>query len=115
MPAVIHLLVPNMSATLFADLSAPGVTEAVKLASNIAVALSGTATNVEVVIERSARNPDGTPTWVKVGASITGNLTTGIDVQAYLEPGTAWWRARVVTLTGGNVKIDISGRNGVSQ
>ncbi|MFC3693432.1 hypothetical protein [Chenggangzhangella methanolivorans] len=102
-------------APIFADtqsrsLTAAGdATEGLPLSGHLAVAISGAATAVELVVERSAVDPAGSPRWAKAGDSVVLNPSAAPTVRAYLEPGAAWWRVRVISIAGGAVVVDLTG------
>ena len=85
--------------------------------TNIIAALSGTATSVTAVVERSAVNPallvngsaQGAVTSPADAAGITGNLATGVAPNIYTESGVGWWRIRVTAISGGNCIASLSG------
>ncbi len=77
--------------------------------STLAVQVTGAATNVVLVVERSTLDPQkGSPDAVVV-EQITGSAVAGIAPRGYDEPASAWWRVRAVTLAGGPVKAVVSG------
>lgn len=92
-----------------------GVTDWILLSNYIAVSVSGSATSVSIMVERSVTEPTG-----KIGATpvaaddapIQGNPSQGMSPVAYMEPGAAWWRIRVLDLAGGNVFVSLSGTEG---
>lgn len=92
--------------------AAPTSTPPVRLAGQVAVQITGTATAITAAIERSVVDPgaDGsTGAWAPARAPITGNPSTGIEVLAFYEPGVAWWRVRVTAMTGAAAAVALSG------
>lgn len=76
----------------------------------VLVQITGTATAIEAVVERSTEDPAGTPNWAPAETTpITGDLTAGIAPRRYLEPARAYWRVRFVTVTGGSLKLYMVG------
>lgn len=96
--------------TLFDQtLSGLGSTDPVRLHGNVAVQVTGSATAIDAIVERSTRD-SANPNWAPAeDTHITGNPSTGIVVRGYAEPAAGYWRVRVVTLTGGDVTISVSG------
>ena len=96
----------------FEILEAVGTTSpAIRLQGTVTVQLSGTATEISAVVERSSRSPGGgEENWAPAeDEAFAGNLSAGIAPREYAEPAVGWWRVRVPTLTGGDVKISIIG------
>lgn len=80
--------------------------------TNVAVGLSGTATSVTAVIERSGRDPSGPSGASSAPADttgLTGNLATGVPANIYEEPGVGWWRVNITASSGGTVLASLSG------
>ncbi len=76
----------------------------------LAVAVTGVATAVEIAIERSASSPfNNGARWASAGSSIIINPSVAPEAFYYAEPGVGWWRARLVSITGASVKVDITG------
>lgn len=98
--------------TLHLTLSAPGVTDWVCLANNIAVQITGTATSITALVERSTKNPADAANAAPADAPITGSPVAGIQPVPYLEPGVAWWRVNVTAVAGGDAVIALSGTAG---
>lgn len=98
--------------SLHHPLSAPGVTDWVCLANNIAVQITGTATSITALVERSTQNPAAAANPATVDAPITGSPLAGIQPTPYLEPGVAWWRVNVTAVAGGDALIALSGTAG---
>ena len=81
-------------------------------ATHVIVALSGTATSVTAVVERSSRDPalgPGAAAAPADTAGITGNLATGVPGNRYEEAGVGWWRVRLTASSGGTVVASMSG------
>lgn len=99
-------------ATIINNLTESGdVTEWALVAGKLAVQITGTASAVTAVVERSTFDPGETANTVVVdNEPITGNPSTGIFPVVYEEPGAAWWRVRLTALTGGMVNVSISGK-----
>jgi len=88
-------------------------TDWVEFVHSLAIQVTGPATAVTLVVERSTIKPDangagGNP--APVGSVITGNPSTGLEPQLYEEPGRGWWRARCTAITGASVLVDLTGR-----
>jgi len=76
------------------------------LTGEIVFQLTGTATAVEARIERATKIGD----WAPVdNTTLTGNPSAGIQVASSREPNAAYYRLNVLTLTGGNLNVSISG------
>lgn len=88
---------------------APGATDWVRIKDKLAVQITGTATDVTILVERSTRAPDD-PAGLNTAVvdTLTGNPATGLAPAGFDEPGLAWWRARATGITGGEVTIAIS-------
>lgn len=84
-----------------------GETDWVMMAGNISVMLTGAGTAVSATLERSVHTDpvDEAP----MGAAITGNPSTGINVANYEEVGVAWFRVKVSSLTGADVTVVMTG------
>lgn len=99
----------------YEELNAPGVTsEAIRLQGTVTVQVSGTATDVVAIVERSSRAPgSGQENWAPAEDDpFENDLSAGIAPREYIEPAIGWWRVRVATLTGGNIRISILGETG---
>lgn len=86
--------------------------------TDIIAALSGTATAITAMVERSAVNPAGKGlTGAAQGAvtspadstGFTGDLSAGIAPNIYTESGVGWWRINVTAIAGGNCIASLSG------
>jgi len=98
--------------TLDHTLNAAGVTDWVCLSSNVSVQITGTATAITAIVERSTRNPVvGANAAPASDAPITGSPVAGMSPIPYAEPGVAWWRVRVTDVNG-DVVIALSGTAG---
>lgn len=76
---------------------------------DIALQITGSATSVTAVVERSTRNPSGTPNPAPLSSdTITGNPSTGMNVASYYEPGAAYWRVRLTALSGSGVNVSFA-------
>lgn len=85
------------------------VTDWVLCQKDIAVQLTGPSTVVTAVVERSTINPAlGANPAPLDSTNLTGNPTTGINVNQFYEPGAAWWRVRVTALTGTAVDVALT-------
>lgn len=94
--------------------SAPGSTSPLRFQSTdsgVLVQLAGTATNIVAVIERSTKDPvRSTPNWAPAMTDqITGNLSLGIAPFLFDEPARGYWQLRIITLTGGNCTVVMTG------
>lgn len=83
-------------------------------ANGVLFQISGTATSFEAVVERSTRDPiRGTPNWARAEEeNWTGDLSQGVAPRVFNEPARGWWRLRVVSLSGGNLQLNIMGERG---
>jgi len=105
-------------ATLQETLDANGeITTALVAARELAVQLTGSATTVDLRVQRHPATADGdlldgagaapsagSPQWVDVGAAIVAIPT----VVRFAEPGVGFWRVKGQTITGGDVVVAIS-------
>lgn len=93
--------------------SAAGATDAIRVSGGVIVQATGTGTAVSLVVERSTIDPNtsnSTPNWARVeDSALSGNPATGMTASQYVEPAIAWWRVRVVSVTG-SVFVSISGK-----
>lgn len=91
-------------------LSAVGdVSDWVLCQGDIALQLTGSATAITGVVERSTRNPSDNPNPAPVSSGpITGNPSTGIAVVSYTEPGAAYWRFRLTAKTGAELNVSFA-------
>mgnify|MGYP000039955376 FL=1 len=88
-----------------------GSTDPVRLARDIVVQLSGTATAVDAVLERSFADPTAANSWAPAeDEHFTGDLSAAlVAARGYFEPIQAYYRVRVISLTGGNCTVSIVG------
>lgn len=92
--------------------SPTSATDALLFKGAVAIQITGPATAVTVVVERSTSDPASGANWAPADAdAVTGNPSTGVPVQAYLEPAAAWWRVRLTAMTGASVTISLSGQS----
>lgn len=91
------------------DRTSAGVTASIRVCGGISLQLAGAATAVVAQVERSTRDPSSTPNWAPAGDPVTGNPATGIQCRRYEEPTRAWWRVRIVSMTGTPVSIVLEG------
>lgn len=97
--------------TLEQDLTSASSTDAVELSDSLVVQITGAATSVTFVVERSTKNPAlFTPNWAPAKDPISGNPSTGMIPEGFYEPGVAWWRVRITAMTGTTVKVCIAGK-----
>lgn len=89
-----------------------GSTDWIALSGQLAVQITGAASNLVYVVERSATDPNGDlgahPAPADA-APLKGDPTLGMSPQGYFEPGTAWWRVNVSSFDGGPILVAISG------
>lgn len=73
--------------------------------------LSGTATSFVAVVERATRDPvRDTANWAPAeDEQWTGNLATGVAPRIYHEPLRGYWRLRIISMSGGNLRLNIMG------
>ncbi|SKB32479.1 hypothetical protein [Sphingopyxis flava] len=98
-------------------LTEPGMTKPMKFQRSrlpedgVHLQISGTATEMEIVVERSTNDPNGpNPNWAPTTVEpISGDLSAGIAPFRFSEPCRAYWRVRVVTLEGGNIIVVLTG------
>lgn len=81
------------------------------LTGELAVQVTGDASAITLLVERSTRQPTRTvqPNTVPAGEPITGDPSAGIQPRAYIEPGVGWWRVRCVEISGGAAVVAING------
>ena len=97
-----------------ATFNATGSTDAMVFTgidARIVVQLSGTATAVTAVVERSTNDPlSASANWAPAeDAVFSGNLANGIAPRQYAEPSSAYWRVRISSISGGNCTVSIAG------
>lgn len=90
--------------------AAPGASSPLRVVNEVCVQITGSATAVTAQVERSTRDPGQSPNFAPAGDPITGNPSTGLAIKRYMEPTRGYWRVRVISLTGGNIVIDLSGQ-----
>jgi hypothetical protein len=94
--------------------SAPNQTDWIKLRGIVAVQLTGAATSVGAVVERSTDDPGGPQGGAgnpaPAGQTLSGSPSAGMPVGAYDEPAAAWWRVRLTAVSGGACNLSISGQ-----
>lgn len=105
--------------TLSQTLTGVGATDWVRFVNTQIVAqVSGVATAITAVVERSDINPAGPrdPGVTHVAPAdttgFTGDPATGVVPNVYIEPGVGWWRINVTALTGASVNLSLSGIGG---
>jgi len=88
-----------------------GDSDPVYLSGRFCIQVTGDATAFVAGVERSTRDPaGGSPNWAPADVEgISGDLTDGLTPVLYDEPGAAWWRVSVDTLTGGAALVVFSG------
>lgn len=83
------------------------------VACDICAQVSGSASAVVAVVQRSDVNPGADGALAQAAPAdatgFTGNPTTGIAPNIYTEPGVGWWRINVTTVTAGTVRASLSG------
>ena len=96
---------------LYQLMSATGTTDAIRVQGRVTVQLSGTATAIVAIAERSSRDPGGAEAnWAPAeDDTFSGDLSAGISARAYEDPAVGFWRVRITTLTGGTCKVSIVG------
>ncbi|MBO9710676.1 MAG: hypothetical protein J7521_20940 [Caulobacter sp.] len=100
------------AATVEEVLAAAGDTTSwVGLHGQLAVQITGDASQITLQVERSTRRPTRTvePNTAPAGEPISGDPSAGIQTCAYTEPGIAWWRVRCVSIEGGSAVVAING------
>jgi hypothetical protein len=92
-----------------------GVTDWAPLSGKIAVQVTGSASAVSFIVERSVSDPAGpmgaNPAPVEE-TETKGDPTSGMSPSGYFEPSTAWWRVRVINVADGSVLVALSGALG---
>jgi hypothetical protein len=89
---------------------ATGATDWVRVRDKLAIQITGAATGLTVLVERSTRDPASAEgANIAVVETLTGNLVNGLAPVGYDEPGDAWWRARATVVTGGQAVIAVNG------
>lgn len=95
--------------------SQPGLTSWVCLTGQLAIQVTGDATVLSYLVERSSMDPhdpaghNAAPADSQV---ITGSPVQGMTPEAFYEPGVGWWRIRVTDIQGGDALLTISGFHG---
>lgn len=94
-----------------ASFNAPGSTDPVRLAKDIVVQISGTATSVDAVFERSVTDPNASANnWAPAeDEHFTGDLTVGVAARQYFEPIQGFYRFRIIAISGGTAIVSIIG------
>lgn len=98
----------------FEIMSGAGVTSIpVRLQGRVVVQVSGSATDINAIVERASRDPgSGEENWAPAETqSFVGDLSLGMPPRGYQEPAIGWWRLNVRSLDGGDVKVSIIGDN----
>lgn len=93
-------------------LTEAGSTDWIALSGQLAVQITGAASNLTYVVERSVTDPEsdlGAHPAPADDAPLKGDPTLGMSPQGYFEPGTAWWRVTVNSFDGGPILVAISG------
>ncbi len=93
------------------DLIAPGSVMEWFQRGDVTVHLAGTATAFDGVVERATRDPNKpNPNWAPAeDEHLTGNLANGVAPRIYEEPAKAWWRFRLISITGGSMTVSLTG------
>lgn len=97
--------------TLDCTMNAPGLTDWVCLTGTVALQITGAATAITAITQRSTRNPDITANPAPADEPVTGNPADGMTPTFYVEAGVAWYRVQVTELNGEAV-IALSGTAG---
>jgi hypothetical protein len=110
-----HIGGRNRSVTAYLQSSAPVTTDWVCLTGNVGVQVSGAATAITYTVQRSSLDPAGQlgADAVPADVAVSGNPSTGMQAQGYIEPGVGWWRVVVSAVTG-NATVSISGYDGAA-
>lgn len=86
--------------------------------TDIVAALTGTATSITAVVQRSSVAPTQVATALQPAGPLispadnvgfSGNLSAGIAPNIYTESGVGWWRISVTAISGGNCYASLSG------
>jgi hypothetical protein len=95
----------------FQSLSSVGSSDYAYLQGLVTVQLSGDATSLTAVVERSSQDPAGANVnWAPAEDSpFSGNLANGMSPRQYTEPATGYWRVRIASIAGGSCKVSIIG------
>lgn len=95
------------------DFSIPGESEPLRFRmseSGVIFHLSGTATAFEAVVERSTRDPvRDISNWAPAEEEAWIGSADAVSPRVYDEPARGWWRLRVLSVTGGNLQLNIIG------
>lgn len=91
------------------DFSVAGQSSPIRLAGDVSVQVSGTATSFTGKLERSTRDPNSGPNWAPAAPTISGDLSAGIQAMILKEPTIAWWRLNISVLSGGTLQFNIAG------
>lgn len=91
--------------------AAPGSTDPVRLSHDIVVQISGTATAVDAVVERSFADPLFAANSFAPAEDehFSGDLTVGIAARQFFEPIQAYYRVRVIAVSGGTAIVSLVG------
>lgn len=88
-----------------------GATEPARYCDEIVVQLSGTATHIKAMLERSFTDPSEPNSFAPAEDEFfEGNLSAGMAARRYLDPIGGFYRVRIFELTGGNVYVSIGGK-----
>ena len=92
-------------------LVAAGASEYARFQDKVTVQLSGTATAITAVVQRSSIDPSrGTANWAPVeDTTFSGDLSAGISPRRYVEPAVGWWRLNITSMPAGNCTLSMIG------
>ena len=92
--------------------SGVGSTASVRLSQDIVAQISGTATSIDAVLERSVADPGTTSgSWAPAeDLHFSGDLSAGIAARPYYEPLSAFYRMRIISISGGTATISLIGK-----
>ena len=104
----------NRSVNCLQTFEEAGVSDWVPLSGKIAIQITGSATSVSYMVERSVSDPQSdmgaNPAPVEDTDS-KGDPSSGMSPTGYFEPSTAWWRVRIIS-TDGPILVAMSGAKG---
>lgn len=102
----------SRSISTITTLEGTGSTEWVCLTGQLAVQITGSASALTYMVERSVTDPNGNMGAHAAPADdapLKGEPILGMSPQGYFEPGCAWWRVTISSMSGGPLLVAISG------
>lgn len=92
--------------------TSPGATKPVRICSEIVAQVSGTASSVKAMLERCPSDPALTPDGFANADDefFEGDLAAGIAARRYRDPLGAYYRIRIIEVSGGEVVVNLHGQ-----